>query len=224
MHWLKIFDFYVFNVVKVQNGQASNISKDDVIKILTNLEDYDKSNKLQKESIEVISSNINDNFSTKEEAAQFLAQLIHETVGLKYVEEIDKSFDYNSEKINSCCFSNCMRKSVSYHGRGFIQLSWDYNYKEASYDLYSNNFLVKNPDVICSDLQLAYDVSQWYWDKKVKSVFDKNHFGYATRAINGALECENKQNHRIAKKRYRIYLEVARVLKIKNVADEKGCY
>ena len=35
----------------------------------------------------------------------------------------------------------------NYFGRGYIQLSWDYNYKAASHYLFGNEILIKNPDI-----------------------------------------------------------------------------
>jgi hypothetical protein len=59
----------------------------------------------------------------------FLATILWESDGLKALREY---FCY--PKFNQGCeySTGIGPKGVNYYGRGFIQLSWDYNYKSAS--------------------------------------------------------------------------------------------
>ena len=51
-----------------------------------------------------------------------------------------------------------------YRGRGFIQLTGKKNYTNASHDLYGDDRLVKNPDLVLTP-QVAADVSAWHMDQ-----------------------------------------------------------
>lgn len=152
-----------------------------------------------------------------------LAQLIHESGGFKYREEI------------ACTTGNhCAGKYVdnvglpgkSYYGRGYIQLTWGANYKAASQALGLGDQLLKNPERVAKDVTLSVRVSIWFWETQVRPVLSKNKnwFGLTTKAINGAIECKVGTPNANAKHRYEIYLKVAGALGIKNKASEKGCY
>lgn len=56
---------------------------------------------------------------------------------------------------------------LSYYGRGYIQLTWIFNYYRASYDLFGNDILVKEPQRVATDLQLAWQTTFWFWGKEV---------------------------------------------------------
>ncbi|XP_058795609.1 uncharacterized protein LOC131666747 [Phymastichus coffea] len=156
------------------------------------------------------------------ELAMLLAQLIHESGGFQYREEI------------ACKDTKCPGQYVDkvglpgkfYYGRGFIQLSWGVNYKAASQALGLGYKLLQNPDLVASNTKYSVDVSTWFWQKNVRPALkgaNKNKFGVTTKAINGAIECSSGLNKNAAR-RYQIYLKVADVLKIKNKAKENGCY
>lgn len=174
------------------------------------------------EHVNAVLEGVNKNFKDKAMAAQFLAQIAHESGGYKYDEEI------------ACAGNKCPGQYGSdqgapgkqYYGRGFMQLSWPANYKAASNDLYKNNSLYENPEKVASDLKIAYDVSQWFWDTNVmgKPGVGPDHFGFTTKAINGALECKNNNNIEKSKKRYDIYTKFAKAMKLEKIADEEGCY
>lgn len=67
----------------------------------------------------------------KREAAAFLANVSHETGGLKYIVEQNKAaWSSYCDDVN---FSyGCPAYQSAYHGRGPLQLSWNFNYKAAS--------------------------------------------------------------------------------------------
>nr|ALV66643.1 putative endochitinase 1 [Melittobia sp. EOM-2016] len=159
---------------------------------------------------------------SRNELAMFLAQLIHESGGFQFREEI------------ACKNTKCPGQYVDkvglpgkyYYGRGFIQLTWGANYKAASQALGLGDKLLRNPDLVASNTKYAVDVSTWYWQKNVRPALkgaNKNKFGVTTKAINGAIECSGGPNKNAAR-RYQIYLKVADALKIKNKAKENGCY
>ena len=75
--------------------------------------------------------------------------------------------------------------SKSYHGRGPLQLSWNYNYIPAGN---SNNFDgLNSPETVASDPLVSFKSALWFWKENVRSVLSSG-FGATIRKINGG-EC-----------------------------------
>lgn len=125
------------------------------------------------------------------EQAMFLANSIWETGGLQYVEEI-------ACKTGSCTYGK-------YYGRGYMQLTWDYNYKAASQEIYKDDRLVTNPALVAQP-EGAWRTAIWFWTKNVSpavkaaGAVDKYELGHSIKKINGALECpaNDKAKNRLA--------------------------
>ncbi|KAF9763878.1 Endochitinase EP3, partial [Nosema granulosis] len=198
-------------------GGAVNITVDQVTEAMS------KSNYQPKpEFVEAIVKVTNEEFKTIEEAAMFLAQTGHESGGFQYIEEIDCA---GSTKCAGQYGGSEGAPGKSYHGRGFIQLSWPANYKEAGEALGMGDELFQNPEKVAEDPELGAKVSVWFWQKKVATApgVSDNQFGATTKAINGALECTGS-NLEKSKNRYKIYKDLAEILNISKLADEGGCY
>ncbi|WP_438875037.1 glycoside hydrolase family 19 protein [Winogradskya consettensis] len=132
----------------------------------------------------------------KQEAAAFLANVNHESGGLVYVEE------QNQANWPLYCDTSqsygCPAGQSAYHGRGPIQLSWNFNYKAAGDALGID--LLNNPDRVKNEASVAYQTAVWYWmtqrgpgtmtphDAMVNSA----GFGQTIRSINGSLECDGR--------------------------------
>ena len=101
--------------------------------------------------------------TTKRELAMFLAQIIWESAGLQYVEEIACK--------NNGCPGNYQYwddyPGARYFGRGYIQLSWSYNYKAASLALYKDLRLYINPNLVAESDEISWAVSFWFWKVNV---------------------------------------------------------
>ncbi|XP_058824725.1 uncharacterized protein LOC131685195 [Topomyia yanbarensis] len=137
------------------------------------------------------------------EAAMFIAHLIYESDGFQNQEESDAED----------------QPYAPYHGRGFIQLTWEANYCAASRELYGNDCLVQNPDLVLDDLGTSMDVSLWFWKHKVRpAAAPFTDFYQTTKVMNGVVETSSE--HRIAKIRYSLYLKAAEVLGVANLASE----
>jgi chitinase len=128
----------------------------------------------------------------KQEAAAFLANVGHETGGLVYTEEIDQS-----NWPHYCDWSQpygCPAGQSAYHGRGPIQLSWNFNYKAAGDALGID--LLHNPDLVKNDAAIAWKTGLWYWNTQRGNAAQSSHdaivngrgFGETIRAIN-SIEC-----------------------------------
>ncbi|KAL0265744.1 UNVERIFIED_CONTAM: hypothetical protein PYX00_011459 [Menopon gallinae] len=167
--------------------------------------------------LDIVLKKTNEKIPNKDEAAMFIAQLIHESGGLNHIEEI------------ACKNGSCKGKYGSgapgkdYHGRGFIQLTWGDNYKAASKGLGMGTQLYDNPEKVSQDPNIAMDVSVWFWKTRVASQpgVKNMQFGATTKAINGPIECGGKSQ--TPQKRYQIYLKVAEAFGIKKKATSDGC-
>lgn len=130
---------------------------------------------------------------TLNEQAMLLANVVWETAGLQFVEEI------------ACKSGNCTYGK--YFGRGYIQLTWDYNYRRASFEIYGDDRLLRHPELVAQETD-AWKTTLWYWKTHVSPVLKQHDaidnflIGYAVMAINGQLECRPKSN---ARERLRIY-------------------
>jgi len=144
--------------------------------------------------------------TTKDVMAMFLAQIAWESVAFQYQSEIACT------PPNSCpgSYDRGGANNQQYYGRGYMQLSWSYNYKACSNALAGNNVLVDNPNLVATDENYSWGCAFWFWKTNVATYPGYGGgFGYTTKAINGALECGNglyKQNGPL---RYQLYQCVA---------------
>ncbi|GGL11544.1 chitinase [Mangrovihabitans endophyticus] len=129
----------------------------------------------------------------KQEAAAFLANINHESGGLVYVEELNQAnwplYCDQSQPYG------CPAGQSAYHGRGPIQLSWNFNYKAAGDALGID--LLNNPDRVKNEASVAYQTAVWYWMTQRgpgtmtphDAMVNGRGFGETIRSINGSLEC-----------------------------------
>ncbi len=151
----------------------------------------------------------------RREAAAFLANIDHESGQLRYVEELnqanwplycDRSQPYG-----------CPAGGSAYHGRGPIQLSWNYNYKAAGDAL--GLPLLDNPDLVKNDASVAWQTGVWFWMTRSgpntqtahSAILSGQGFGGTIRSINGALECDGRNPATVAN-RVNAYLRFAQIL------------
>ena len=160
--------------------------------------------------------------SSKRELAMFLSQILWESDGLR------------AKKEYRCATNNCAGEYVHtpldvpgkyYFGRGYIQLTWSYNYAAASQALYGDkNVLLNNPEMVEQD-DVAWATALWYWKANVRTrpgVLD-GQFGSSTNAINGALECNGGPASHKAPKRFAIYKKVLLAFGINETPNPAGC-
>ncbi len=128
----------------------------------------------------------------KQEAAAFLANVSHETGGLVYIDEI------NQANWPTYCDTSqpygCPAGQSAYHGRGPIQLSWNFNYYAAGNALGVD--LLNNPNLVATNASISWQTGLWYWMTGTGNAGTTSHnamvngqgFGTTIRAING-IEC-----------------------------------
>ncbi len=152
------------------------------------------------------------------ELAAFLANISHESgesdaaetyiYGLFYREETSYEWGYTEPGYVSTENTDYPAVSgQSYHGRGPIQISWNYNYGQLSLlFLNDKNTLLSNPDKLMEEGKLAFMSAIWYWmypqdnkpschdviypDYEPANYYEKDEwgFGHTVIIINGGIE------------------------------------
>ena len=176
--------------------------------------------------------------SKKRELAAFLGQVAHETTGgggtwcggvtnpnskcfnwgLCYTEEVDCNNNSCSDYNDSGNQTYPTVAGKTYHGRGAMQLSWNYNYGPASEQMYGDKmYLLNNPDLVKTSAW-AFRTAIWFWMDATSSRPSPHHiitraatgdsraltFGAVTNAINGGMECTQANSIRINKQHDRV--------------------
>ncbi|KAJ1774952.1 hypothetical protein LPJ62_006992 [Coemansia sp. RSA 2167] len=158
------------------------------------------------------------------EAAMFLANILWESDGLQAKEE------YDCQDLPDWCAQNYKTPEdapgKTYWGRGYIQLTWHYNYEAASEGLFGDDRLVESPDQVATDEDLAWGVSFWFWKENVHgdAGVQEGNFGSSINKINGALECNGGTAQDKAKKRYEMYKAILPIFAPGELPKETGCY
>lgn len=132
----------------------------------------------------------------KREAAAFLANVGHETGGLRYVTE-QNTANYGHYCDRSRPYG-CPAGPRAYYGRGPLQLSWNTNYKAAGDALGID--LLRDPYRVEKDPAVSWKTGLWFWNTQTGAGGMTAHdamargkgFGATIRSINGALECDGK--------------------------------
>jgi basic endochitinase B len=147
----------------------------------------------------------------KQEAAAFFAHLVQESGSLRYLEEIGC-------ENGSCAAKYCDNTRTdfpcaagqSYHGRGPMQLSWNYNYGSAGKAL-GLSFLAQPASVLASPTN-AFNAGLWFWmtrqpiDSAHNTIVSGQGFGATIKIVNGPLECGGK-NPTAVQNRVNAYLD-----------------
>ncbi|MDR3188153.1 MAG: chitinase [Prevotellaceae bacterium] len=95
----------------------------------------------------------------RQELSAFLAHLSQETGGFRYLEQITVTRSYS--------VANKEYPPVDgkeYHGRGPIQLSYNYNYGQFSKAYFGDkNVLLNNPELLATDSVVSFGSAIWFW-------------------------------------------------------------
>lgn len=130
------------------------------------------------------------NCTTVPRASMFCAQIGHESVGLRYMEEIASGAAYEGRRDLGNVYPGDGRR---FKGRGPIQLTGRHNYGRfgqwaKSRGLVSDaNYFVTNPTVVATS-KWGFLAASWYWTvarPQINSLCDKGDIVGVTRAING---------------------------------------
>lgn len=125
---------------------------------------------------------IEGNITTERRAAAFLAQLGHESVSLRYMEEIASGAAYEGRRDLGNTHPGDGRR---YKGRGPIQLTGRSNYRRAGAALHLN--LEGNP-TLAARPDVGFRVAVWFWTTHgLNQLADKSLFRTISIRINGGL-------------------------------------
>jgi predicted chitinase len=118
--------------------------------------------------------------NTPQRQAAFLAQLAHESGGLKYFEELASGSAYEGR---ADLGNTHPGDGVRYKGRGPIQLTGRNNYIAAGKALGLD--LVDNPK-LAADPAVGFRTATWFWNShKLSPLADQGNFRAITKKING---------------------------------------
>lgn len=126
--------------------------------------------------------------TTPDREAAFLAQVLHETAGLRTLDEYgDRAYfdnNYGPQTAVGRSLGNTHPGDGSrYHGRGALQLTGRSNYEAAGKAIGID--LVAHPDK-ADDPDHAFDTAAWYWENKdLNKVLEKKGFDEVTHRVNG---------------------------------------
>lgn len=152
----------------------------------------------------------------KREASAFLANIAHETGDLKYIqEENTANWPHYCDSTNTT-YPCALGKT--YHGRGPIQLSWNYNYGACGAALGID--LLNNPDLVSTDSAIAFMTALWFWmtpqspKPSCHDAIRTSGFGMTINIINGGIECGKGQITPQAQHRIQLYEQFTRQLSV----------
>eukprot|EP00808_Paulinella_micropora_P029593 g7498.t1 len=159
------------------------------------------------------------NINSRRELAMLLAQLMQESDGLRATSE------YRCNPASNCLGDyGGMINGHQYFGRGYIQLTWYDNYRDASIDLYGDaNILLNNPEAVAVDQNKAWGVTFSYWKRVVHNApgVQQGQFGASTNAINGAIECRVWNQN--AQRRFEFYKKILPIFGVNETPNSAGC-
>lgn len=149
------------------------------------------------------------------EAAAFLANISHESMGLVHVTEVNTAL--HADYCDPTQPYGCPAGEDGYYGRGPIQLSWNFNYKAAGDALGID--LLNNPGLVETDPTVAWKTALWYWNTQPgtaektchEAIISDEGFAGTIRAINGPLECEGGNPRQVANRIY-LFQDFAQIL------------
>ncbi|MFB7379356.1 chitinase [Kitasatospora purpeofusca] len=141
-------------------------------------------------------ANTGNDATKRREAAALLANVSHETGGLKYV--VEQNTANYSHYCDTSQSYGCPAGQSAYYGRGPLQLSWNFNYKAAGDALHID--LLRDPYQVERNSAVAWKTALWFWNTQSgagrstphDAVVNNKGFGETIRSINGALECDGK--------------------------------
>lgn len=114
--------------------------------------------------------------------AAFLSQVMHESGSFKYLREIASGRAYEGRKDLGNLYPG---DGVKFKGRGYIQITGRANYLALSNEIFKDDTLIKNPDLLATP-QYGMQSAFWFWNRRGLNVFsDKQMILTITKRING---------------------------------------
>jgi putative chitinase len=137
--------------------------------------------------VDAVCKSINDTcqlfeINTRNRVCHFLAQILHESGGLRYTEELASGKQYEGRKDLGNTLPGF---GVKYKGRGFIQITGYSNYKLVG-EYFGVDFLAV-PEKLAQNPWNMLSAG-WFWKtKNINVLADKDDIVLITKRINGGL-------------------------------------
>lgn len=198
-------------------GEGINISQDQFSRACTE-NGYPAPSRAQYDSL--LAGLPKGGITTQVEAAMAVAQFMHESDGYQAKREYRCQNDGCPNEYRT---PGCDQPGQYYFGRGYIQLTWCYNYKATQEHLGLGNKLVEDPDSVAREEQLAWDAAMSFWARNVHNApgVQDGQFGAATNAINGGLECHGGST--TPGIRFDRYVKIHRIFGCSGSPNNAGC-
>lgn len=141
--------------------------------------------------------------NTRLRVAAFLAQIGHESGALLYVKELGDSKYFEKYEGRKDLGNTQPGDGARFAGRGLIQVTGRANYSEASQALFSDDRLLRNPELL-EQPEWAAKSAVWYWTtRNLNGLADADRLTDITKAINGGTN--GLEDRRV---RYRLALKI----------------
>lgn len=122
--------------------------------------------------------------------AHFLAQICHETCGLKYLKEggTPSYFSkYEEGKLAKTLGNTQKGDGYKYRGRGFIMITGRGNYQAYQNSGYCKGDIMSEPTLLEKPLGATKSGLWWWWKHGCNKLADKDDIVALTKKINGGL-------------------------------------
>lgn len=118
-----------------------------------------------------------------DECAPYLASPEKTFQGL-YEATLDGTFHYKGKELNTNAIQ--VGDGARFCGRGLKQLTGRANYTRASKEIYGDDRLVKNPDLVATDKAVALETACWFWkSRNLNGLADQFDVVAVTKKVNG---------------------------------------
>jgi predicted chitinase len=115
--------------------------------------------------------------------AHFLAQIGHESMELRFREEIASGHAYEGR---TDLGNTRPGDGPRFKGRGLIQLTGRANYTDYGANIGKQDKLLEKPEIVATDPVLCVDVAGWYWEtRNINALADQDDLIRVTKRING---------------------------------------
>lgn len=170
-------------------------------------------------------ANANPTFGTsgsqddsKREIAAFFAHVTHETGSFCFIDENGPNASDSYCDTTKADQWPC-NPSKSYHGRGPLQLTWNYNYGAAGRSIGFDG--LGSPETLAQDATVSFKAALWFWMTNVHSVVGQG-FGATIAAINGDVECGGKRPD-LVNARVNLYTQYCQQLEVSTGGGALTC-
>lgn len=120
--------------------------------------------------------------------AHFMAQVCHETSGLRCMRELGKPSyfrKYEEGRLGKMLGNNMKGDGARYKGRGLMHITGRANYKAYQDSGYCKGDIMENPELLEKPLGATKSGAWWWWKHGLNELADKDNVVAVTKRING---------------------------------------